>query len=69
MPRFIVETLARLGRLAPDAALTVRADAGFFSYDIIDAVVARGASYSITIPHNAKVKAAIEAIDNLPPLI
>ncbi len=61
--RFIVETLARLGRLAPGAALTVRADAGFFSYDIIDAVEARGASYSITIPHNAKVKAAIEAIE------
>ena len=61
--RFIVETLARLGRLAPDTALTVRADAGFFSYDIIDAVCARGASYSITIPQNSKVKAAIEAIE------
>ena len=61
--RFIVETLARLGRLAPDTALTVRADAGFFSYDVIDAVVARGASYSITIPQNSKVKAAIEAIE------
>ena len=61
--RFIVETLARLGRLAAHARATVRADAGFFSYDIIDAVCARGASYSITIPQNSKVKAAIEAIE------
>ena len=62
--RFIVETLARLGRLAPGAALTVRADAGFFSYDTIGAVSARGASYSITIPQNSKVTAAVAAIDD-----
>ena len=56
---FARETLARVRRLAPDAAVTVRADAGFFSYDMIAAIGAHGASYSITIPHNAKVKAAI----------
>ena len=44
--------------------MTVRADAGFFSYDMIAAIGAHGASYSITIPHNAKVKAAVEAIDD-----
>ncbi len=32
--RFVSETLARLRRLAPQAAVTVRADAGFFSYDM-----------------------------------
>ena len=37
--------------------LTVRADAGFFSYDMIAALGAHGASYSI-LPHYAKVKAA-----------
>ena len=58
--RFARETLARLRRLAP-AAVTVRADAGFFSYDMIAAIGAHGASYSITIPQNAKVKAAIAA--------
>ena len=42
--------------------MTVRADSGFFSYDMIAAIGARGASYSITIPQNAKVKAANEAI-------
>ena len=61
--RFAAETLARMGRLAPAAAVTVRADAGFFSYDTIDAIEGRGARYSITIPQNAKVKAAIDAID------
>ena len=29
--------------------MTVRADAGFFSYDMIGALGAHGASYSITI--------------------
>ena len=61
---FARETLARLRRLAADAAVTVRADAGFFSYDMIAAIGAHGASYSITIPQNAKVKAAIAAIDD-----
>ena len=44
--------------------VTVRADAGFFSYDMIAAIGAHKASYSITIPQNAKVKAAVEAIDD-----
>ena len=59
--RFARETLARVRRLAADATVTVRADAGFFSYDMIAAIGAHGASYSITIPQNAKVKAAIAA--------
>ena len=61
---FARETLARLRRLGADAGVTVRADAGFFSYDMIAAIGAHGASYSITIPQNAKVKAAIAAIDD-----
>ena len=44
--------------------MTVRADAGFFSYDMIAAIGAHNACYSITIPQNAKVKAAIAAIDD-----
>ena len=63
---FARETLARLRRLAPavTVTVTVRADAGFFSYDMLAAVGAHGASYSITIPQNAKGKAAIAAIDD-----
>ena len=59
---FARETLARLRRLGADAGVTVRADAGFFSYGMIAAIGAHGASHSITIPQNAKVKAAIAAI-------
>ncbi len=61
--RFAAETLARLGRLAPAAAVTVRADAGFFSYALIAKLDAHNARWSVTIPQNAKVKAAIAAID------
>ena len=61
--RFVSETLARLRRPAPGAAVTVRADAGFFSYDMVDRICARGASYSITVPQNSKVKTATAAID------
>ena len=61
--RFTAETLARMRRLAPAAAVTVRADCGFFSYEMLDLICARGARYSITIPQNPKVKAAIDAID------
>ena len=59
---FAREALARVRRLAADAGVTVRADSGFFSYDMIAAIGAHGACYSITIPQNAKVKAANEAI-------
>ena len=38
--RFVSETLARLGRLS-SAKVTVRADSGFFSYDIIDTIEAK----------------------------
>ena len=61
--RFAAETLARLRRLAPQAAVTVRADAGFFSYEMLDLIEAKGASYSITVAQNPKVKAAIDAIE------
>ena len=59
---FARETLARVRRLAADARVTVRADSGFFSHDMIAAIGAHNACYSITIPQNAKVKAANEAI-------
>ena len=36
--RFVRETLARVRRLGADAAVTVRADSGFFSYEMLDAI-------------------------------
>ena len=62
--RFVSETLARLRRLAPDAEVTVRADAGFFSYELLDLIEAHKAFWSFTIPQNAMVKTAIAAIDD-----
>ena len=62
--RFVSETLARMRRLTPDTAVTVRADSGFFSYDMLDLIEARGATYSITIAQNAEVKTAVTAIDD-----
>ena len=44
--RFARETLARVRRLAAHAAVTVRADAGFFSYDMIAAIGAHGLARS-----------------------
>ena len=60
--RFVAETLARVRRLAPHTKLTVRADAGFFSYETLDTIEAHGARWSITVTQNPKVKAAIDAI-------
>ena len=57
------ETLARVRRLAAGAALTVRADSGFFSYEMLDAIEDHQARYSITVAQDAQVKAAIAAID------
>ena len=62
--RFVSETLARLRRLAPQTKVTVRADAGFFSYGMAERICASGGSYSITIPQNSKIKEAIDAIDD-----
>ena len=61
--RFVRETLARVRRLAAGAALTVRADSGFFSYEMLDAIEDHQARYSITVAQDAQVKAAIAAID------
>ncbi|WP_420445871.1 transposase [Candidatus Poriferisodalis sp.] len=61
--RFAAETLARVRRLAPRAALTLRADAGFFSWDLIDKLDALGVRFLVAVPHNPSVKAAVGAID------
>ena len=52
---------AVLARDASGVAVVARRLRGSFSYEMI-AAVRRWCAYSITIPHNAKVKAAAEAI-------
>jgi DDE family transposase len=61
--RFAEELLARVRRAGAFGPLVVRADSGFFSYALIDTLQRLKVSWSITVPVNAQVRAAIDAID------
>jgi hypothetical protein len=61
--RFVEELIARVRRTGAQGALSLRTDAGFFSYALIDTLVRLGVAYSITVRINAQVRACIEAID------
>ncbi len=61
--RFAEELVARVRRAGATGPLVVRADAGFWSYALIDTLRRLGVAWSITININAHVRAAIEAID------
>jgi hypothetical protein len=61
--RFSEELIARVRRAGATAALTVRADSGFWSYTLIDTLNRLKVNWSITIAINKHVKAVIEAID------
>ncbi len=60
--RFAAETIARLGRLAPEAQFTLRADAGFFSWDMIDKLTDRDCRFLIAAARNPSIDRAIAAI-------
>ncbi len=59
---FAVEAAARARRAGAAGELTVRADSGFFSYDLLDRLDAQEVRWSAAIPQYAHVKAAIAAI-------
>ena len=59
---FVVEAAARARRAGAAGELTVRAEWGFFSYDLLGRLDALNVSWSVTIPQYAHVKAAIDAI-------
>jgi Transposase DDE domain group 1 len=61
--RFVEELIARVRRAGASGALTVRGDAGFFSWSLIDTLNRLKVTWSITIPINAQVKAAIDTLD------
>ena len=61
--RFVAELIARVRRAGAAGTLTVRADAGFFSYALIDTLGRLGVGYSLTVTINPGVKACIDAID------
>ena len=60
---FVAETVARARRAGAAGGLTLRADSGFFSYDLLDRLDALKVRWSVTIPQYAHVKAAAGGID------
>ena len=61
--RFAAETVNRVRRLAPDAALTLRADSGFFSWDLIDKLDALDTRFLVAVATNPAIDKAIASID------
>lgn len=60
--RFVEELIARVRRCGASGELVLRADSGFWSNAIIDALDRLGVFWSITISQNKGVKAAIGGI-------
>lgn len=60
--RFMEETIARLRRAGAAGPLTLRADSGFYSWELIGTCQKRGVRFSITVNNNQAVMRAIAAI-------
>ena len=61
--RFVQELVARVRRAGASGPLVVRADAGFYSYALIDTLSRLGVAWSITVQIGPEIRACIEAID------
>ena len=61
--RFVEELIARVRRAGASGPLSVRGDAGFFSWSLIDTLERSNVYWSITIAIRTQVKAVIDAID------
>ena len=61
---FAKETIRRARRAGARGPINVRADSGFWSYAMVAALDQLGLRWSITVRQNAKVRAAIAAIDD-----
>ena len=60
--RFIEELIARVRRAGATGPLTLRADSGFWSYQLIDTLDRLRVDWSITVNQNAQIKACIALI-------
>jgi hypothetical protein len=60
--RFTEELIARVRRAGATGTLTVRADAGFWNYALLDTLVRLGVRWSVTVRINPSIRTAIEAI-------
>ena len=61
--RFAEELIARVRRAGATGALTLRADAGFYNWDLIKTLSRVGVAWSITVNMNPSIRNAIAAID------
>lgn len=61
--RFCEELVARVRRCGATGPLTLRADAGFFSRELIAILGRLGCAFSITVPLNKHVRQAISSIE------
>lgn len=61
--RFLAETLAVVRKIAPDAAVVVRADSKFYTADVVATAARYDAAVSLTTGSNPSVNAAIAGID------
>jgi Transposase DDE domain group 1 len=60
--RFVEELIARVRRGGGSGPLVVRADSGFFSWDLVKVLDRRSVAWSITVAQNPSVQAAIATI-------
>lgn len=60
---FVVETINRLQRCGVTGRVTLRADSGFYSHQLIDECTKRGVHFSITVNANKAVRTAVAAIE------
>jgi hypothetical protein len=60
--RFVEELIARVRRAGATGALTVRADAAFWNYTLLDSLTRLGVRWSVTVRINPQIKAYIDAI-------
>ena len=61
--RFVEELVARVRRAGAAGALTLRADSGFFSWELIKILNRLKVTWSITVNLNPSIRKAIAAID------
>ncbi len=61
--RFVTELVGRVRRAGASGLITLRADSGFWSKQVMDACRRRGVRFSITVRQNAAVRGVIAAID------
>ena len=59
---FATETIRRIRRAGATGPVTLRADSGFWSYDMFDTLEGLGVGWSITTPLRSNVRKAIAAI-------